>query len=149
MGIVDESSTLWSIGLGGEYHLSGTDKLSPFFAAGVSFGGMSTTVVGTDVDEIMDPIDDALYEEGSSHDASTSASMFGLGIGAGMDYYVFDNIYLGLELGFTWTSMSDKGGSSSSTVGGNTNETTVDPAGSASATSIGGSNLGFRIGWRF
>ena len=149
VGTVDESSTSWSIGLGGEYHLSGTDKLSPYFSAGVMFGGMSNSIVGTDVDEIFDPLDDALYESGSSHESSASASMFGLGLGAGMDYYVFDNVYLGVELGFSWMSMTDKGGSISSTVGGTTTETTVDSSGSMSDVSLGGGNMGFRIGWRF
>lgn len=149
VGTIDESSTTWSIGLGGEYHLSGTDKLSPYFSAGVMFGGMSNSIVGTDVDEIFDPLDDALYVSGSSHESSASASMFGLGLGAGMDYYVFDNVYLGVELGFSWMSMTDKGGSSSSTEGGTTTETTIDSSGSMSDVSLGGGNMGFRIGWRF
>ncbi|MDB4606435.1 outer membrane beta-barrel protein [Crocinitomicaceae bacterium] len=149
VGTIDESSTTWSIGLGGEYHLSGTDKLSPYFSAGVMFGGMSNSIVGTDVDEIFDPLDDALYESGSSHESSGSASMFGLGLGAGMDYYVFDNVYLGVELGFSWMSMTDKGGSISSTTAAGTTDITVDSAGSMSDVSLGGGNMGFRIGWRF
>ena len=149
VGTIDESSTTWSIGLGGEYHLSGTEKLSPYFSAGVMFGGMSNSIVGTDVDEIFDPLDDALYESGSSHESSGSASMFGLGLGAGMDYYVFDNVYLGVELGFSWMSMTDKGGSISSTTAAGTTDITVDSAGSMSDVSLGGGNMGFRIGWRF
>ena len=31
--------------------------------------------------------------------AETSGSTFGFGIGAGMDYYVYENVYMGLELG--------------------------------------------------
>ncbi len=149
VGTVDASSTNWSIGLGGEYHLSGTDRLSPYFSAGLMFGGMSDKIVGTDVDEVSDPIDDALYEAGSSHENNTSSSMFGLGLSAGMDYYVFDNIYLGLELGFNWVSYTDNGGSNSSTAGGTTLETTFESAGSQSGMSLSGGNMGFRIGWRF
>ena len=42
-GTIDMGDMSWSLGLGAEYHLSGTDKLSPFFSAGVSFGGTTMT----------------------------------------------------------------------------------------------------------
>ena len=141
-GTIDESDMGWSLGLGAEYHLSGTDKLSPYFSAGLSFGGMSYN------GEAMNS-DGADYMDGVSGSTNSSSSTLGIGLGAGMDYYVADNIYLGVEMGFGWNSNSDKGGSTSYTVGGV--ETTIDtPAGgSDSSMDIGGASLGFRIGWRF
>ena len=37
-GTVDVSDMGWSLSLGAEYHLGGTDKLSPYFSAGIMLG---------------------------------------------------------------------------------------------------------------
>ena len=34
-GTIDMGAMSWSLGLGAEYHLSGTDRLSPYFSAGL------------------------------------------------------------------------------------------------------------------
>jgi outer membrane protein W len=146
--IVDKSSS-WTMQLGAEYHLKGTDKLSPYFMAGINFGGMSMSTKGTNVDEIIDPINDAIFEDGSTHEMKTSSSMFGIGLGAGMDYYVFDNVYLGLELGWGWSRINDKGGSYSSTTAGGSSEGDIPSLGSNSNMGTGAMNTAFRIGWRF
>ena len=141
-GTIDMGSMSWSLGLGAEYHLSGTDKLSPFFSAGISFGGMSMT-------EDWSNSDGADYMADMTAAVESSGSTFGLGIGAGVDYYVFDNIYIGLEMGLGWDSYTDGGGSTSITAGGTTTDVTTESSGSNSSLSLGGGNMGFRIGWRF
>ena len=75
----------------------------------------------------------------------SSGSTFGLGIGAGVDYYVFDNIYIGLEMGLGWESYTDGGGSTSITAGGTTTDVTTESSGSNSSLSLGGGNMGFRV----
>jgi len=132
----------WSAQLGAEYHLSGTDKMSPYFMGALNFGGGSTSYKGENNDG-TDFLTDVSYE------GKTSNSSFGLGIGAGMDYYIADNMYLGLELGWGWSKVSDKGGKSSFTTAGTTVETEIDPAGSSSGMGTGAMNTAFRIGWRF
>ncbi len=132
----------WSLGLGGEYHLAGTEKLSPYFSGGLMFGGSSTNAKGTDVLGTF-------YSKGNSFENKGSSSMLGLGVGAGFDYYVMKNIYLGLELGLSWMKDTDKGGTQSTTIDGTTTSTDVKSTGSTSAMNLGGGNLGFRIGWRF
>tara|TARA_B110000285_G_scaffold61566_2_gene70848 strand:+ start:28804 stop:29490 length:687 start_codon:yes stop_codon:yes gene_type:complete len=142
-GTIDVSDMEWSLGLGAEYHLSGTDKLSPYFSAGLSFGGTSMNGEGVNTDGT----DYVLDMSGSSN---SSSSTLGIGLGAGIDYYVADNIYLGVEMGFGWMSESDKGGSMTYTLPGAEPETMDTPAGgSDSSMDIGGASLGFRIGWRF
>ena len=141
-GTIDEGSMGWSLGLGAEYHLSGTDKLSPYFSAGLSFGGMSYS------GEAMNS-DGTDYMADVSGSTNSSSSTLGIGLGAGMDYYVADNIYLGVEMGFGWNSMTDKGGSTSFTVAGTTTTIDTPSGGSESDMGIGGASLGFRIGWRF
>ncbi|MDG1189604.1 MAG: OmpW family outer membrane protein [Flavobacteriales bacterium] len=137
-GTVDMNSMGWSLGLGAEYHLAGTDRLSPYFSAGFSLGSDSYT-------EQWDNSDGTDYSSGTTAEVKTSASTFGLGIGAGVDYYVASNIYLGLEMGFGFGTSTDNGG----TIEVNGTSSDIDAAGSASGMSIGGGNMGFRIGWRF
>ncbi len=141
-GSVVDKSLSWSLGLGGEYHLSGTEKLSPYFSGGLMFGGISDKSTGTDVLG-------GSYSKGDSFEDKTSSSMFGVGVGAGFDYYVMKNIYLGLELGLSWMKDTNKGGTFSETIGGTTTTTETKSPGSTSAMNLGGGNLGFRIGWRF
>jgi opacity protein-like surface antigen len=132
----------WSAQLGAEYHLSGTDKMSPYFMGALNFGGGSTSYTG----ENNDGTD---FLAGVSYEGKTSNSSIGLGIGAGMDYYIAENIYLGLELGWGWNKLTDKGGSTSSTTGGITTEADIKGAGSSSGMGTGAMNTAFRIGWRF
>ncbi|MEJ6588839.1 MAG: OmpW family outer membrane protein [Crocinitomicaceae bacterium] len=137
-GTVDMSGMGWSLGLGAEYHLGGTDKLSPYFSAGFNIGGSSyaeTWANSDGTDYVMD----------NTAEVKTSQSNLGVGLGAGVDYYVANNIYLGLEMGFGFGTYKDNGG----TVDMNGTSSDIDPAGSGSGMSIGGGNMGFRIGWRF
>jgi hypothetical protein len=54
-----------------------------------------------------------------------------------------------MEMGLSWDSYTDGGGSASVTAGGTTTDITTESSGSMSALSLGGGNMGFRIGWRF
>ena len=100
-----------SIGLGFEYHLAGNDKMSPYFAAGLNFGGTKTGDV-----------------------VENKTSSLGVGISAGLDYYVAENIYLGLEIGLL--------NYGSATSGEGDNEVTT------SGMNLGGGSS-IRMGWRF
>ena len=95
---VTTKNSIMNFGLAAEYHLAGTDRMSPYFTAGFNVGNNTNTDVST----------------------------FGLNLGAGIDYYVAENIYVGLELGFNYNT-SD--GSSSS--------------------SLGNAASALRMGWRF
>ncbi len=97
-----------NIGLGFEYHLAGNDKMSPYFSAGVNFGGSSTG----DVVEVKN-------------------SSLGFGLSAGLDYYVAENIYLGLEIGLL-----------------NYRSNTAGDADAVTEMGLGGGSA-IRMGWRF
>lgn len=137
-GTIDLSSTQWAIGLGAEYHLAGTDKLSPYFGIGFQVGGASNTETWTNSDGTD-------YDANTNAEVKGSTSNFGIQLGAGVDYYVAENIYMGLELGFGFGSITDNGG----TIDINDTSTDIDPSGSGSQMGIGGGSMGFRIGWRF
>ena len=95
---VTTKNSIMNFGLAAEYHLPGTDRMSPYFTAGFNTG----------------------------KDSRNDFSTFGLNLGAGIDYYVAENIYVGLELGFNYNSSE---GSSSS--------------------SFGNAASALRMGWRF
>ena len=82
---MNTSAETLSIGLGYEYHLGGTDRMSPYL------GGL----VGYDSYGDMD------------------MTSFGVSIVGGMDYYIFENIYAGLELNLGFNSVSMDGDSDS------------------------------------
>ena len=105
MNTSDSTGTnMMNIGLGYEYHLDGTDKMSPYFGARVGFG--------------------------STDNAGSETSSLAFGIIGGMDYYVRESIYVGLELGLGFGS------------------TTVGDA--DAVTTFGNSMMSaVRMGWRF
>ncbi len=141
-GYNTDKTSGWDAQLGAEYHLAGTSKMSPYFMGAVNFGGGSVSYKGENNDG-TDYLADITYE------GKTSNSSFGLGIGAGMDYYIAENMYLGLELGWGWSKVTDKGGNSSFTVAGTPTDVEIDPFGSSSGMGTGAMNTAFRIGWRF
>ena len=82
---MNTSAEMFSIGLGYEYHLGGTDRMSPYFGGLVgydSFGDMDITSMGVNI------------------------------VG-GMDYYIFENVYAGLELSLGFNSVTMDGDSDS------------------------------------
>jgi outer membrane protein W len=141
-GYNTDSETQWGVQLGAEYHLPGTSKMSPYFMAGINLGGESISTVGENNDG-------GIYVDDYSYKSKFSTSLIGLGIGAGMDYYVGENLYLGLELGWGWNSTSFNGGSESETESGVTVETKYEKSGSFSEMGTGSMNSAVRIGWRF
>lgn len=163
IGSVDEGKTgafninrmAWTAQIGGEYHLAGTDRLSPYFALGINFGGGSLKEVSTDAAPATPGSSDPStfnYANGVSTEKTGGYSMFGVGLGAGLDVYVIENLYLGLELGLNFNSYNHKDGEYTSTVtgGGTTTTTTnVTPGHKETRLSTGAMNAAFRLGWRF
>jgi opacity protein-like surface antigen len=135
----------WVAQVGGEYHLDGTDRMSPYFALGINFGGGSQKSTLTESDGTS-------YVQGLTGTGEGKMSMFGVGLGAGMDFYVVENIYLGVELGLNFGSYnySDVTQTSSFTSGGTTVTNTSVTAGSKEThLNTGAGNAAFRLGWRF
>ncbi len=147
-GSISTDNMSWALTLGGEYHLGGTEKLSPYFSAGLMFGGGSSGMTSTDVDDIDPSV--AVYTAGISTKGDQSMSMMGFGIGAGMDYYVWNNVYVGLELGISYgkTTYGDATGSMTMDIGGTPTTTSYTIAGSSSTSMASGAGS-IRLGWRF
>ena len=74
--------------------------------------------------------------------------MIGVDLGAGLDVYVIDNLYLGLELGLGWTSMTfDDIVTEVTTPIGSTVTEELGYSQSFLGTSAG--TAAIRLGWRF
>lgn len=144
-GTQEIKRSAWNAQIGGEYHMSATDRLSPYFMLGINFGGGSYSETWTESDG-------ASYVQGLSAQVDSKMSMFGVGAGAGVDFYLIENLYLGLELGlaFNSTTMDDTTVETSFTSGGTTTTTTsVSGNGKTSTIGTGATTAAFRLGWRF
>ncbi|MEN9442790.1 MAG: hypothetical protein RLZ33_2867 [Bacteroidota bacterium] len=144
----------WVAQIGAEYHLAGTDRMSPYFALGINFGGGSQKQTTSDAMPKITPTDiDAAastYGKGVNYTDEGKMSMFGVSVGAGMDFYVFENIYLGVELGLGFSSYNykDYTGTLTTTTPATTTEV-FSPGSKESHLSTGAANAAFRLGWRF
>lgn len=140
-GTREISRSAWNAQIGAEYHISATDRLSPYFMLGINFGGGSFSETWTESDG-------SSYVPDFGAQVDTDFSMFGVGIGGGVDFYLIENLYAGLELGLSFNSMNmsdvttaiTSGGTTSTTVGGNAKMTTIG---------TGATTAAFRLGWRF
>lgn len=141
----------WNASVGAEYHFAGTDRLSPFGALNIMFGGGSNHFTGTNATNPSGTPGAATYVADHTEDGKTGFSTFGVGLSAGVDYYFAENFYAGLELGIAWMSQHDRDGDFSITDAGTTTSTTV-PA-QNSMMSITTSSMvpmgNLRLGWRF
>ncbi len=135
------SRSAMNIGLGAEYHISGTSKMSPYFFGGLNFGTGSYK-------ETWDNCDGTDYVSGLTGEIKAGISSFGLGLGAGFDYYIAENIYVGLEMGLNWGKYSEKDTNVTTTFGGATVNSST-PGSSSTMTTLGAGNAAVRIGWRF
>jgi opacity protein-like surface antigen len=151
-GTVDIARSAWDLKLGAEYHLAGTDKMSPYFTGNIGFGSGSEEQTWTNVyySDPLDPTSDLAYANGFSVTAAGGYSTFSWGLGAGFDYYVADNLYLGLELNLTSTAVTNDDVVKNVTTPASATPTTYTTLGnSMTYTNIGAAHGSVRIGWRF
>jgi len=141
----------WVAQIGGEYHLAGTDRMSPYFALGINFGGGSQKQTTSEaLPDINLDASNSSYSKGDSYTDEAKMSMFGVSVGAGMDFYVVENLYLGVELGLGFSSYNYKDFTGTMTT--TTPATTTEFFGAGykeSHLNTGAANAAFRLGWRF
>lgn len=145
LGTLDIKRMNWNAQIGGEYHLDGTDRISPYFMLGINFGGGSSSMSAVESDGSM-------YVEGLGIESEGKMSMFGVGLGAGLDVYIIENVYIGFELGFNWASYNYKDMTQTTTftaAGTTTITNTFDDNSKMSYMSTGAGTAAVRFGWRF
>lgn len=137
---MDKSSMTW-ISIGGSYHFSQLERLSPYVALDVMIGMGSSSSEWTDFDGTG-------YSDGDAATIDSKTSGLGVGIGAGFDYYFAENVFIGAELGLTYMSSKDKGGEATFTSGSTSTTITMHPSGNSS-TFGNSATAAIRLGWRF
>lgn len=119
------SATLIVLSPGIEKHFAGTDRLSPYVGAEITFAKQFASQEDEDVE-----IEGAWFNGGSSF-SNRNYFGFGLGAVAGADYYFAKHVYLGVEFGFGLQYQTE-------------GDIEINPS-SGSSTTIEGEGSGFRI----
>lgn len=135
-----KNSMMW-ISIGGSYHFSQLEKLSPYGFLDVMIGSGSSN-------ETWEDYDGAGYADNVSAEVSTKESGLGVRFGGGFDYYFAENVFIGAEVGFMWMTSTDKGGEVTVTSGSTTTTTTLLSQGSM-GTFGNNATAAVRLGWRF
>jgi outer membrane protein W len=141
LGTITMKESMTWVSIGGSYHFSQLDRLSPYVALDLMYGmGSYNEQWGN-----SDGID---YVKGLDAEIDTKSSGIGFGLSAGFDYYFAQNVFIGAELGLMYMSENDKGGTVSATFGSTT--TSSDILSSGKSSSMGNNaTAAIRLGWRF
>ena len=130
----------WQLGIGGEYHFAGTEKLSPYGGLDIKLGGGKSTNSWANYDGIG-------WNNDFTREVEAKTSMIGVNLVGGVDYYFAENFYLGLELGLGWSSMTTKAGTDVTTIA---NVSVKSTSNEIKESTLGNNAVGqFRLGWRF
>ena len=150
-GTVVVNRNALDIKFGGEYHLKGTDRLSPYFSAiyGIGNGKEEQTWTNVFYETPGDPNSELAYTEGFTVNAQGGYKTNMWGLGAGFDYYIAQNLYLGLELNLTSQNTKYKNKVTKITDPTGAAMTIDQPGNSKTETNIGAAHGSVRIGWRF
>jgi opacity protein-like surface antigen len=126
-----------------EWHLPGTDRLSPYYGAALNLGysrtGSKTDELGFSEGNLI-----VLEDVETRSDASMRLGLFAIG---GFDYYFAHNIYLGAEIGFGMVFVNQFDTVTETTTG---NETTTTESPNGSSFNLGpGAQARLRLGILF
>ena len=100
--------------LGAEYHFIGTKKLDPYAAIGLNIGIGSLKAEAVDYydgdPKFGLPFIPDHYAENLNFEGEGGYTVVGGTLGLGMDFYFVENVYIGLELGINYNSVSHREG---------------------------------------
>ena len=138
-GTYTEKSNLWNFAIGAEYHLMGNEKLSPFFALDINYGGGKRII-----DAQNASIDK--FTADYSKDAELPIKRIGIAPMGGLDYNFSPSFFLGGEIGVLISSTTVGAGSATITSSGIvTNASTKIIKYNSASDLIAAVRLGFRF----
>ena len=139
-GTYTTSSNSFNFSAGYEYHFASTNRLSPYVAIDLNFG------TGTQKEE-GDNANQYNYISNYSYTENTNSISFGTTLSTGLDFYVAENLFVGVEFGYRVRWSTTKEGSFSYSYDFDSGEGVIP---GRSTTSSGfGAFTGLRLGWRF
>jgi hypothetical protein len=143
VGTVEKLNDLLSFNIGYEKHFR-KHKVSPYLGGELLFGVGKNEEYGSRTDAVI-------FIADYNYSVKKPIGHFGVAVFSGVDFYVFDNLYIGTELGVVFSSIHDKVGEFKIT-----NESSLTDAEiitsipSVKTKSFGVANVGMvKVGWRF
>jgi outer membrane protein W len=138
-GTYIEKSSAWNVAVGAEYHVTGTEKISPYVALDFVYGS------GKRILDQENAISTA-YQADFKRDAELPLVRFGVALMGGLDYNISSAFYLGGEVGFQISALTVGVGEATTISNGITVESsTLEKKFSSASDLIGAVRLGFRF----
>lgn len=137
--VTKNSSTHFAILPGIEYHLGSWEKVSPYFGAELGIGILNSS----------SRISNLGFVDGDKQEIKGPNSFgFNFAALAGVDWYIAQGLYVGVEFGLGFQTMKEKASIVTTTTGNIT--TTVDPGTYKRDTDFGfNTQAAIRLGWVF
>lgn len=82
-----------------EFHLAGTEKLSPYFGFDLGAGYYTSNEKLTDIDPANN------YRKDYGRETTTNSLTYNLNLVVGADYYIAQNVFLGAEFGLRTSAL--------------------------------------------
>jgi hypothetical protein len=140
------SDRQWGLQTGFEYHPSGTKRLSPYFGAVVGLNAGRNKEDWKDYN--IDSLGDGVYEFQTKANITAPFLSFNFGAVAGVDFYLVENLYLGLEMNWGMTVRNNRPTELSFSSLSSSDTRILEPS-SRNVSSNFGALPSIRVGWRF
>ena len=143
VGTVEKLNNLFAFNIGFEKHFR-KNKVSPYLGAELQFG------MGKD-EEYGSRTDSVIFIADYNYSVKKPIGQFGVHVFSGVDFYVFDNLYIGTELGILFSRIYNKTGEFKITDESSlTDPEIITSIPSVKTKTFGVANVGMiKVGWRF
>jgi outer membrane protein W len=132
------STTLFGLNLGANYHFKGTERISPYVGGIIGFG------IGNGVEKYTNHG----YVADNSSKQKGGAMLVDFAAVTGFNWYIVNGLYLGAEMGLGLEFAKDLKGKTETKIGGTTTTTSIDPVNSTFGLGFF-ANPTIRLGWKF
>ena len=143
VGTVEKLNDMFTFNIGFEKHFR-KNKVSPYLGGELQFGLGKNEEYGSRTDSVI-------FIADYNYSVKKPISQFGIHVFSGFDFYVFDNLYIGTELGILFSSVHAKAGEFKITDESSlTDSEIITGIPSVKTKSFGVANVGMiKVGWRF
>ena len=143
LGTVEKLNDMFMFNIGIEKHFR-KNNVSPYLGGELQFGIGKKEEFGTRTDSVI-------FIADYNYSVKKPISHFGVYVFSGVDFYVFDNLYIGTELGVLFSSAQSKTGEFKITDESSlTDPEIITSIPSVKTKSFGVANVGMiKVGWRF
>jgi len=143
LGTVEKLNDMFRFNIGIEKHFK-KNNVSPYLGGELQFGIGKKEEYGTRTDSVI-------FIADYNYSVKKPISHFGVYVFSGVDFYVFDNLYIGTELGVLFSAAQSKTGEFKITDESSlTDPEIITSIPSVKTKSFGVANVGMiKVGWRF